>query len=216
MIAPGDQDDASKAKLRRRLVQQWASMSQKERDTFQSRAPARKHCSWYPRQLNGAKRRTIGISHLTVPQPMDARNRALWTKLRIMLYHLDGEDGYLFDYADGEPSITEPNPVNPDPVTPDNFFRCCYLESADFDYMAMTSIGTVICHNYQDNILLADQEALDTGLMMLCRMENNGQVGCSGRIWPVMMGNTYLGTQRAVDEILKKDMFSQNLLRWMR
>lgn len=216
MISPRQQDDISKADLRRRLVQQWAGMTQEERDDFQRRAPVRKEHVWYPKQFRGTTRQPTSMINLVVPQPMDARNCALWTKLRIMLYHLDGDDGFIFDEPNGEPTIPDLEPSNASPLTADNFFHRQYLEGADFDHIAMTSTGTVICHSYQETLLLADQEALDTGLMLLARVENNGQVVCSGRVWPVMMAETYLGTQNSVDEILDRDTFSQDRLRHMR
>lgn len=115
---------------------------------------------------------------------MNARSRALWTKLRIMLYSLDGDSSTPFSPDDSKVGVTVPNPAGPNPVTPEDFLRWCYVEDADFDAMAMTAQGTVICHCWRTPVLFADQEALETGFMLLCELHDNGQILEQARVWP--------------------------------
>jgi len=127
-----------------------------------------------------------------------------------MLYSLDGDNGTLFGEEDGEVAVPEPNPAGPNPLTPQDFLKWRYVESAEFGHMAMTNSGTVICHNWQSTVLFADQEALETGLMLLCDIENNGQVMCKGRVWPVLMKDAYvsmMASGKPVEAILDQDMF---------
>ncbi|ETS80815.1 hypothetical protein PFICI_08344 [Pestalotiopsis fici W106-1] len=208
-----EQDHAFETRQRQKLMQQWVSLTQAERDEYQSCAPVRPKESWYPpalRSRTGAPRETITMVNCIAPWPLSPRNRALWTKLRIMLYCLDGDSGALFGEHDGEVTAPEPSPAGPNPLTPQEFLKWCYVENANFDHIAMTSDGTVVCHNWQGILLFADQEALDTGLMLLCHIENNGQVMCQGRVWPVLMKDAYvamMASGKPVEAILDQDMF---------
>ncbi|KAH8203221.1 hypothetical protein TruAng_002626 [Truncatella angustata] len=206
-----EQDASFEMQLRRRLMQQWASMSQGERDEYQNRAPARPKDSWYPAQLRSSgPPEIVKMVNCIAPWPLSPRNRALWTKLRVMLYCLDGDNGALFGEEDGEVAVPEPNPTGPNPLTPQEFLKWCYVESADLAHIAMISDGTVICHNWQSTVLFADQQSLETGLMLLCDIENNGQVMCKGRVWPVLMKDAYVSmtaSGKSVKAILDQDMF---------
>jgi hypothetical protein len=207
-------DATYEVQQRRRLIQEWATLPQAERDEYQGRAPVRAKESWYPPALKSnpktTPRENITMVNCIAPWPLNPRNRALWTKLRIMLYCLDGDSGCLFGEDDGDVTVPEPNPAGPNPLTPGNFLKWCYVENADFDHVAMTAEGTVVCHNWQSTLLFADQEALDTGLMLLCHVENNGQVMCEGRVWPVLMKDAYVAMMalgKPVKAILDQDMF---------
>ncbi|KAK9776745.1 hypothetical protein SCAR479_06483 [Seiridium cardinale] len=206
-----EKDDEFEVKQRRALVQQWASMSQAERDEYQNRAPVRAKESWFPGQLRDAQSaEDIKLINCIVPRPLRARNKALWTKMRIMLYSLDGDDGFLFGKADGETAVPEPNPAGPNPLTPQNFLSWCYIERADFSHMAMTTSGTIVCHSWRRTHLFVDQEALETGLALLCHIENNGQIMCQGRVWPVLMKDSYMRMSVLgwlVKEIVDSDLF---------
>jgi len=48
--------------------------------------------------------------------------------------------------------------------------------------MAMTSRGTVVFHQWDASVLLADKEALDTRRLLLCDFGNNGQIKASARV----------------------------------
>lgn len=186
-------------------------MRQAERDAYQSRAPIRPAHSWYPKQLKSPRgTEAIRFVNCTASWDSGARNRALWTKLRIMLYCLDGDGGTLFGEEDSKIGFPAPNPADSRPLTPQDFLKWCYLESADFDHMAMTNTGTVVCHDWQHIVLFADQEALETGLMILCHIENNGQVMCQGRVWPVLMKDAYMNMTalaKPVEGILDQGIF---------
>lgn len=192
-------------------MQQWASLSQVERDEYHGRATVRAKESWYPPALKSPGPKQLAtMVNCIAPWPLSPRNHALWTKLRIMLYCLDGDSGALFGEEDSEVTVAEPNPAGPNPVTPRDFLKWCHAESADFDHVAMTAEGTVVCHNWLGIPLFADQEALDTGLMLLCHVENNGQVMCEGRVWPVLMKEAYVSMMvmgKPVSSILDQDMF---------
>ncbi|KAH6655948.1 hypothetical protein BKA67DRAFT_534855 [Truncatella angustata] len=175
-------------KQRRKLVDQWASMSQADRDSYQGRAPDRADgACWYPYQLKNAdplQHIRRGFVNLIVQQPLDPRNRALWTKLCIMLYRLDAEDT---DHSFGKDQVVlvHPNPANNTVITPENYYTHCFVEPADFDHMAMTLQGTVFFHSFDRGMLFADQESLETGRLLLCDLDNNGQVKTSSRMWPL-------------------------------
>ncbi|KAF7533587.1 hypothetical protein G7054_g6941 [Neopestalotiopsis clavispora] len=198
---PKGQDDNSEVTQRRNLVEQWAQMRQEDRDAYHQRAPLRDSASWLPPQLQSRDRRarsikSVAFSQLTAPWPLDARGRALWTKLRIMLYSLDGDSGSQFDEQDSTIDIAAPNPASVTAgsqavVMPENFFQWCYIEDADLDHIAMTAAGTVICHRVSGLVLFADAEALETGFMLLCEFDNNGSVRDSARVWPPAFKNEY-------------------------
>jgi hypothetical protein len=210
-------------------------MSQSDRDAYQNRAPCRAGDSWYPEVLrsrfssasyssdlslsNGQSQSTaaaaaenVRLLNLVAPLPLGPRNRALWTKLRIMLYNLDGDDGTVFQWQDDDEKIAYcvPNDADPNLLTSATFLKWCYIENANFDCMAMTRSGTVILHRRRSTVVLIDQEALDTGLILLCRLANNGQVLAEGRVWPLSMKVAYAKMTImgwSVDEVLDSDTF---------
>jgi hypothetical protein len=192
--ADNNQDEHFEVDQRRRLVSQWASMSQQERDSYQDRAPVRSKESWYPTHLRGdfKQYRNICFCNFIVPFPLSSRNRALWTKFRILLYNLEGDDSYLFDETDGDLAIPIPNAAGPSTIHPSDYIRWLYLECADFNHMAMSSKGTVVLHGWQNGVAFIDQQALDTGGMLLCAIKNNGEIGLNSRVFPTYMKDPYI------------------------
>ncbi|KAF7533982.1 hypothetical protein G7054_g6620 [Neopestalotiopsis clavispora] len=182
---PSNDDADFEVNQRRKLVERWATLEQAERDAYQDRAPNRGQDGWYPEALKGDLRRSLkryGFCNLLVPQPMSSRNRALWAKMRIMMYRLDGSgEGLSFE----DICTIEPNGEGPIPVTPQDFYRWLWVEAALFDHMAMTSQGTVIFHNWDSDTFFANQDALDTGRLLLCHFENNGSVEEDLRVPPL-------------------------------
>lgn len=211
---PGETDDTFEVRQRRKLMQRWASMSQSDRDAYQNRAPCRAGDSWYPEVLRSpyGGSENVRLLNLIAPLPLGPRNRALWTKMRIMMYNLDGDNGTIFQWQEDDEKVTYcvPNDAEPNLLTSSTFLKWCYIENANFDCMAMTRSGTVILHRRRSMVMLIDQEALNTGLILLCRLANNGQVLAEGRVWPLAMKDAYekmtiLGW--SVDEVLDGDTF---------
>ncbi|KAK6070441.1 hypothetical protein SCUP234_09807 [Seiridium cupressi] len=169
----GNDDADFEVNQRRKLVERWAAFEQTERDAYQDRAPNRGQDGWYPAALKGDRRREekdYGFCNLLVPQPLSPRNRALWAKMRIMMYRLDGlgEGPSIGDANKGSGIYTiEPNAAGPSLVTPKDFYKWLWVEAALFNHMAMTSQSTVIFHSWGPDKFFADQEALDTGRLLL-------------------------------------------------
>ncbi|KAK8073279.1 hypothetical protein PG994_004178 [Apiospora phragmitis] len=225
---PEELDESFEVTQRRRLVSRWASMAQAERDGYQSRAPVHelRRWWWYPHEkLDGPDLGKNGFSHLyrhtkgaehkfvvcnaAAGPELSPRDMALWAKQRILCFRLDGDDTTTFGELDDDGvGVAIPNCTNTaeggSPVEPHEFLRWAYLEGADFFGMAMTSRGTVV-FQVRDPILFADREALDTGPMLLCSLENNGQVGFSGRTWAAEAlyerGRTHEEDRRNMEEM---------------
>lgn len=204
--ADGSPDgDAYEVQQRRRLLSGWASMSQADRDTYQTRGsalPLRRPGrgpgrGWRPPpgsfKANRTEDRTrfVGsVVNCIAPQPLGSRDRAVWTKLRILLYRLNGEEGPLID--DGQASVCVPNPETGSAgrrgLHPDcEFLMWNYVETADFNRVFMTSAGTVVFYGTDGPRVLVDREALDTGRVLLCDFENNGQLEASCRLRPCIL-----------------------------
>ncbi|KAK9794212.1 putative HNH nuclease domain-containing protein [Seiridium cardinale] len=220
---PGNEDENFEVSQRRRLVEQWALMDQEERDAYQDRAPDRDdgEC-WYPDALEGDLSRNLqeyGFCNLVVGQPQGPRDRALWAKMRVLLYRLDGQDGTSFGDVGGG-GIEELPPRPPvdgiasqgTVVRPEDLYRWLWVEPARFDHMAMTRQGTVVFHQCETGMFFVDQEALETGRLRLCEIENNGQVVADARVWPVFayhVSSLIHGLSRSVDEV-EEDGFIDN------
>lgn len=189
----GNDDADLEVNQRRRLVERWAAFKQIERDAYQDRAPNRGQDGWYPPILRGDWRRELkghGFCNLLVQQPLSSQNRALWAKIRIMMYRLDGSGegpSIRNENKDGGIYTIQPNAAGPSPVQPEDFYRWLWLDAALFDHMAMTRQGTVIFHRWGPDMFFADQEALDTGRLLLCHMENNGRVVAEARVSPLFI-----------------------------
>ncbi|KAK6221951.1 hypothetical protein LQW54_001171 [Pestalotiopsis sp. IQ-011] len=192
---PDSGDDLFEVTQRRKLVEQWARMSQGDRAASEKRAPVRDSASWYPAHLRDRSRTTpksVDFVQFTVPEPLDARSRALWTKLRAMLYSLDGDSGTLFDADDSTIGIATLNSASLEAsVAPGDFLKWCHVEDADLNAMAMTIDGAVICHRWRGSVLFVDREALETGFVLLCELHSNGQVQDEARIWAPAIKHEY-------------------------
>ncbi|KAK8036386.1 hypothetical protein PG991_001523 [Apiospora marii] len=214
----GDHDDEYfEVTQRRQLVSRWAALPQADRDGYQARGSPRgrqrwNHSGewlgrevWYPREAlqdrppkhddpqgrpRSEKEGQNCFCVCTAPYPLSPRHRAIWTKLRILCYALDGGDRTLFGGAGAGDEhgvgVLVPNAAGPNPAatTGEEYLRWCHLEAAVLDEMAMTSKGTVIFYRDVPAVLLADERALDSGLMLLCQLENNGGVVTQARVWP--------------------------------
>lgn len=224
---------------RRQLVSRWAALPQADRDGYQARGVPRGrqrwHHSgellgrevWYPREAlqdrpqpgdRWGRRSEKEGQHCfclcTAPFPLSSRHRAIWTKLRILSYALDGGDRTLFGANDEHGvGLLVPNAAGPNPVTTgEEYMRWRHLEAAVFDEMAMTSQGTVIFYHGVGSVLLADQRALDTGLMLLCQLENNGGVAAQARVWPFTLGRYWPHDPWSAERmILESDLRHQEL-----
>ena len=188
-------------------------MSQDTRDSYQERAPLRASCGWFPAELaaNEKNHHPDAECSLIIPEPISPRNWALWTKIRILLYNHDGEEhGTLWGGSgDTTTTICRHNPAGPNPVTIDGYNFWSYVEAAIFENMAMTSTGTVIFHCWY-SAFFADQETLDTGLLVLCEFENNGSISSSGRICPVFtkdINNFMVGLGKPAHSLIEGDMW---------
>lgn len=182
----GMQNPSYELRQRRSLLEKWAVMSQESRDLYQGRAPSRLNAWWAPSSTVGtAKSDSQPFAWCYCLAPLDTdRNRGLWTKTHILLYHLDGNgDGPLFGH--GHIAVAPPNPAS-DSVTPETFLRWRYIETADFANISMTVHGTLV-YTGHCSIFLCDQETLETGLMLFCDFTHNGAINLSKRMRPTIM-----------------------------
>ncbi|KAI4592391.1 hypothetical protein KJ359_011202 [Pestalotiopsis sp. 9143b] len=125
--------------------------------------------------MDPTRRNSTWLYLIDVELPLSPRNRALWTKMRILLSRLDGTDS-ASDFDDVW--VVEPNPVPglASPVTPERFQAWRHVENADFVGMAMSRAGRVIFKDPKSSCVLVDQEALNTGMVLLCEFESNGRL----------------------------------------
>ncbi|KAK8068306.1 hypothetical protein PG996_007418 [Apiospora saccharicola] len=217
---------------RRRLVTQWARMSQEKRDSYQSRAPFRPPFNlirWYPREKLADPRcgwsdkiawepsmvcitataATAAAAEEGSP-PLSPRDAALWAKQRILGYglgsHRAGENFLTLHDAEHGVGVAVPNAADDEhtTVTPHNFLRWSQLEAADFDRMFMTPRGTVL---FTGNwgILFVDREALDKGPALLCALENNGAVSISHRVWAFTLKSEWYPDRNDAERILQEN-----------
>ncbi|KUI70498.1 hypothetical protein VM1G_06397 [Cytospora mali] len=190
---PGNQDPDYELNQRRRLVSQWASMSQEDRNAYHDRAPLPadlKPPPAYKMEEVIKDQMPNADCNCVAPLRDNPRNRALWTKMRILTYHLQGDDGPMFDST----SIA-PNPDSGD----ESFLKYSSVETANFWGMAMTRQGTVIFTQLYGAVMFVDQEALDTGRLLMCDFANNGEITESARIRISHMPQLYLMAQQGGD-----------------
>jgi hypothetical protein len=208
-------DEYFEVNLRRKLVDEW-SMTQEARNAYQHRAPVRPGASFYPPHLFRKWWQQIrdyqnsGICNCVVPYPLTPRNRALWTKMRILLYNLEGENSTLYGGDHGDVALLEPSAAGPNPVALAGVLAWKYVESALFHNMAMTSRGTIVFNQYRASILFVDQEALNTGRLILCGIANNGHIIAEGRYWPMFtqsVSERMKGIGKSAREIIEEDIF---------
>lgn len=202
--------EGSAVRQRRALVDRWASMRQGERDAYQARAPAPSgDDDWCPAPLRSDDRdhHRARFCGLLLRRPLSPRDRALWTKARLLLRRFDGRRGSLLGGArDDGTAAVEPNAAGgPNPVEPAGYNAWHFVEAALFEHMAMTSAGTVIFHYWDNTALFADRETLEGGRLLLCDMSSNGQVRGGIRIWPMyteVVYNEVMGLGNSAEEIM--------------
>lgn len=185
-------------------------MSQDTRNSYQERAPLRDGAGWFPAELasNMQNHHPEGYCYLMIPEPISPRNWALWTKIRILLYNFTGDDHGTLWAGDDDIVICRPNPAGPNPVTVEGYNTWDIVEPAIFEYMAMTSTGTVVFHRWKSSTFIADQETLDTGRLLLCSFYNNGSLAKSGRVWPMFtkdMFNFMVGLGHSAYSLIEND-----------
>lgn len=124
---PGEQDPDHELNQRRRLISDWASMSQEARDSYHDRAPlpaSYKTPAVYKKAVSLRDSPPSADCYCVAPLQDNPRNRALWTKMRILSYYLNGDDGPIFRSA-----VAAPNPDSGDAaVTPETFMRWMSVE----------------------------------------------------------------------------------------
>lgn len=216
-------------------MSRWASLDQATRDAYQARATPRDDFRPPPAYFKKAASEdgdddedscvSPRVVHCLAPHPMSGRSRAAWTKLRILLYRLDGaEDGPTIDGGGdddgGEATVCVPNPAaGPGTsVAPgQDFLSWRYVEGADFRGVAMTGAGTVVFPSFRDRgpFVLADQTALDTGLLLLCECANNGQLEAQVRIRPYQLYEVWnLVSPYVLNKSVKEVVTSRDHLRF--
>ncbi|KAJ8065086.1 hypothetical protein OCU04_005799 [Sclerotinia nivalis] len=98
------------------------------------------------------------------------RNYALWTKLRVLSHHC--HPLYSMTYHN-EPIVATAFLESSDPISPERLLMWNHAESANFKKMGMTLQSRVVFRDYTFYIL-ADQWALETGMVLFTVFENNG------------------------------------------
>lgn len=130
--------------------------------------------------------------NLIVDQPLSPRNHALWTKTRVLLHHFEGPwEGNLFSSDNHCTAVCQPNLAGPSPLAPETWLAWEYIEPALFGSMAMTGIGAVVFEQTGGALIFADQEALNTGRLLLCDLGSNGRIQACARVWPMFAEEVY-------------------------
>nr|XP_003188875.1 hypothetical protein ANI_1_2096104 [Aspergillus niger CBS 513.88] len=184
---------------RRRLMERWASASQDFRDSYQARASLPESGIEYSLPLRTRIRHSP--KEFLCLAPVDPENHATnytrLVKLLILLYtsiHHGGMSHPMGHEPDPYPQIPA---VFPDhtrcPPTPEALIPQYCLESADFRYLSMTHTGTVLFPGFFNTIFIViDQEALNTGQLILLELRPNGQIEDCTRIRPWHAGKIML------------------------
>jgi hypothetical protein len=173
-------------------------MSQAERDEYHRRATPHSTNLWFPTSAFAASEDQGGrwgkdstrlksemVNLIGVAHPMTPCNQALWTKMQILLYHLDDrDDGAVFESV----AIAVPNSQGGTAARRDREFSNVALRrERGFSSMAMTRTGTVVIQASIGPWVLVTQEAPDTGKLLLCEFEHNGQLSANDRLRPWFM-----------------------------
>ncbi|KAK6208379.1 Obg-like ATPase [Pestalotiopsis sp. IQ-011] len=158
--------------------------------------------------MDPTRRNSTWLYLIDVEMPLSPRNRALWTKMRILLSRLDSTDsGSDFD---------DPNPVPGlvSPVTPERFQAWLHVENADFVGMAMSHAGRVVFKDPKSSCVLVDQEALNTGMVLLCEFESNARLATNAHTrirpwflyeyWTLILGLGWLDMERPILQVLEE------------
>ncbi|QKX57733.1 uncharacterized protein TRUGW13939_04852 [Talaromyces rugulosus] len=172
---PADEADGEyEGNQRRALVSEWAQAPQSLRDEFQSRAlaspPAWSKSDWKQYVPEGDE---SDIAWFTCIAPLDTpRNRALWTKLRILSY-----DFYWSNDGICEAGVLQASPhLATAGVEPNDFMKTAFVENASFSSMSMTVHGTVVFNCGCTQHVFADQRSLEDGMLLIVNTESNGEV----------------------------------------
>ncbi|KAF8855041.1 hypothetical protein BDZ45DRAFT_22222 [Acephala macrosclerotiorum] len=182
-IPPTEQDPLKVRRAlvqkRRALVAEWTQAPQSLRDDYQSRA-ASNPIKWNYQDLKefvSKGEQNDGNSWYCCIAPLDTpHNRVLWAKLHILSHNLRHDNPEGID----RPGIISASPHSPlSLLETKDFMRTTTLEPADFMNMAMTVHGTVVFRFHKT--ILADQQSLDAGLLLLTEFKSNGDVGMSMR-----------------------------------
>lgn len=89
-------------------------------------------------------------------------------KILLLFYDYDNTWGHV---AREIFSIT---PKEDEPITLDNIKRYCGLESADFGVLGFNSAGEAVYDPLQPAVILVDDYALNTGLVLILFFHTNG------------------------------------------
>ncbi|OBT74859.1 hypothetical protein VF21_06788 [Pseudogymnoascus sp. 05NY08] len=169
----GEASQEYEANQRRALVSEWIQAPQTLRDQFHARA-LESPPVWNNRAVKQYFPRgdVSSLSWYTCIAPLDTpRNRALWTKLRILSYDFyDSNDGIC------EVGVLEASPHSATAgVEPKDFMKAGFVENADFNWMYMTVHATVTFKGLNQWVF-ADQRSLEDGMLLIVNIESNGDV----------------------------------------
>lgn len=143
----------------------------------------------------------MGIAHLDTP-----RKRALWTKLRVLLYEFEAftpSQPIIFSddigFVDQEPYKS----FCPD-LSLETYMSWQSLQTARFDQMGMTVSGEVIFFRTGTTFIL-DDFTLETGMILMCDFEHSGAPRCRVRINALDIGHPwrmFIGLGKGVEELM--------------
>lgn len=115
-------------------------------------------------------------------------------------------------------SVVSPNPETQNPedaeLTATNFLKFRSVEPALWDEFAMTRTGTVV-FKWSGPVWIADQEALETGRLLLTGFESNGQLmeEANIRVRATNLGSAmiHLTNSEGVEKLLVEDVMIHSL-----
>ncbi|KAJ5768985.1 hypothetical protein N7520_003544 [Penicillium odoratum] len=181
---------------RRALIEKWASADQSFRDSYFSDGPlVGLH------DFNGSRYSKSFVC--LVDKPYNPENYSRITKILILLYiHLQRSLNHPLSHncsSDDQPQLPA---FMLDPATEtlstndyarllagENLPVTYYLETADFEAMAMTSTGTVIFPYLDDQAyLVIDNQSCEDGRLLLLNFSCTGQILHQARMIPFQIG----------------------------
>lgn len=128
------------------------------------------------------------------------RNYALWTKLRVLSHRWYSIGSQTYE---NDPIVARGLSESSDSLSPEQLLIWNHVETANFNKMAMTVDGTVVFKDWE-NYVLADQRALETGMVLFTEVNNNGSLGHRFRVnilllhWPL---NLTVGLGKGLEEL---------------
>ncbi|RDW59263.1 hypothetical protein BP5796_12187 [Coleophoma crateriformis] len=196
----GEADREYEAKQRRELVSEWAQAPQAFRNQFQTRA-LQSPPAWGNRELKQYIPRgdRYTAEWYTCIAPLDTpRNKALWTKLRILSY-----DFYYSNDGICPVGVLTASPSSAAAgVQPKDFMKTVYVENADFSVMSITVHGTVVFGSVTEWVF-ADQRSLEDGMLLIVNLGTNGDVVLKMRSYVLdllQMYNMHFGLGKGLAE----------------